>query len=165
MMMFPARTRSPPKHFTPWYFGLLSRPLREEPTPFLCAMYLVLSAEADVVDANLGEALPMTALARVVLSALVLEDDDLLTATVLDDLTGDPGTVECRNSGAHATAVGAEEHVIELDVGARLTDERRNSICSARFDTELLAAGSDDRVRHRNEKRVCRARKLKRARS
>lgn len=28
----------PPKILTPRYFGLESRPLREEPTPFLCAM-------------------------------------------------------------------------------------------------------------------------------
>src|SRR5690606_41532710 len=37
-MMLPAETAWPPKIFTPRYFGLESRPLREEPTPFLCAM-------------------------------------------------------------------------------------------------------------------------------
>src|SRR5690606_12487632 len=37
-MMLPASTAWPPKIFTPRYFGLESRPLREEPTPFLCAM-------------------------------------------------------------------------------------------------------------------------------
>src|SRR5689334_13002296 len=34
-MMLPAVTNSPPKRFTPRYFGWESRPLREEPTPFL----------------------------------------------------------------------------------------------------------------------------------
>ncbi len=34
-MMLPATTFSPPNFFTPRYFGLLSRPLRDEPTPFL----------------------------------------------------------------------------------------------------------------------------------
>src|SRR5690606_2571078 len=37
-MMLPASTAWPPKILTPRYFGLESRPLREEPTPFLCAM-------------------------------------------------------------------------------------------------------------------------------
>src|SRR5690606_22061861 len=37
-MMLPASTAWPPNTFTPRYFGLESRPLREEPTPFLCAM-------------------------------------------------------------------------------------------------------------------------------
>src|SRR5690242_11634769 len=111
-------------------------------------MYLVLSAEADVVDANFGEALTMSALARVVLSALVLEDDDLLAAAVLDDLTGDTGTLERWDTGANVGAVGTEENFVELDVTSGFTSERRNSICAARLDTELLAAGLDDRVRH-----------------
>src|SRR5690606_9002930 len=37
-MMLPASMAWPPYIFTPRYFGLESRPLREEPTPFLCAM-------------------------------------------------------------------------------------------------------------------------------
>src|SRR5690606_21534731 len=37
-MILPASTAWPPYSFTPRYFGLESRPLREEPTPFLCAM-------------------------------------------------------------------------------------------------------------------------------
>ena len=34
-MMLPARTISPPNFLIPRYCGLLSRPFREEPTPFL----------------------------------------------------------------------------------------------------------------------------------
>src|SRR5690606_29711555 len=42
MMMLPARTRSPPNFFTPRRFDSESRPLREEPPAFLCAMVLLL---------------------------------------------------------------------------------------------------------------------------
>ena len=36
--MVPVRTTSPPKRLTPRYCGLLSRPFRDEPCPFLCAI-------------------------------------------------------------------------------------------------------------------------------
>src|SRR5438874_8487140 len=42
MMIVPARTACPSERFTPSILGLLSRPLRELPTPFLCAMTLPL---------------------------------------------------------------------------------------------------------------------------
>src|SRR5690606_34869870 len=42
MRMLPARTRSPPNFFTPRRFDSESRPLREEPPAFLCAMVLLL---------------------------------------------------------------------------------------------------------------------------
>jgi hypothetical protein len=43
------------------------------------------SAEADALDANFSELLTMSLLARVVLPALELEDDDLVAQPVLDD--------------------------------------------------------------------------------
>src|SRR5258705_10610230 len=82
MMMLPAMTFSPPYFFTPWNFGFESRPLRDEPTPFLCAISLT---ETDVVDFHFGEALPVSLLSRVVLPALHLEDDDLVAAAVAED--------------------------------------------------------------------------------
>src|SRR5690348_4306260 len=124
-------------------------------------MYQFPSAEADVVDANLGEALPMAALTRVVLSALVLENDDLLTAAVLHDLSGDLGAFECRNAGLDVLVVGAEEDVVELDLGPSFADERWNSICSPRLDAKLLATSANDSVRHGKSLDWCRARKLK----
>src|SRR5436190_11973087 len=110
------------------------------------------SAEADVVDANFGEALTMSALPRVILSALVLEHDDLVATAVLDDLTGDFGPLEHRHTRADVVTVGAEQHFVELDVTAGVADERRNAICLARLDTILLAAGFYDGVRHGNGK-------------
>src|SRR5450756_1332018 len=45
-MMVPPLTCSPPKRFTPRRWALLSRPLRELPPPFLCAIAYPLSALA-----------------------------------------------------------------------------------------------------------------------
>src|ERR671932_73979 len=118
MMMFPARTRSPPNFLTPRYFGLLSRPFREEPTPFLCAMVSFPSAQADVVDAYFGEALSMPLLARVVLPPLELEHDDLLAAAVSHDLANDLRSADGRRAGLDGAAVRSEQHVVELDLAA-----------------------------------------------
>src|SRR3954465_477737 len=97
----------------------------------------------------------MTTLVRVVLSALHLEDDDLLAAAVTDDLAGHAGAAEHRNAGLHVLAVVAEQDFVEFDLATRLTDERWELIRTAGFDTVLLAAGLDDRVRHwSDEKRV-----------
>src|ERR1700694_313024 len=98
-MMFPARTFSPPNFLMPRNFGFESRPLREEPTPFLCAMEFPRSAEVDVVDADLGKALPMSLLLRVILPALELEDDDLVAKTVLNDRAGDCRALQHRDAG------------------------------------------------------------------
>src|SRR5215210_7381994 len=87
--MFPATTRSPPKCFTPRNWGLLVRPLRLEPTPFLCAM--VASAQRQVGDTDFGVALPMPGLAAVVLPPLELEHVDLGFLTLADYLGLDRG--------------------------------------------------------------------------
>src|SRR3712207_1394445 len=147
-MMLPARTRSPPNFLMPRYFGLLSRPFREEPTPFLCAMVASVSAEIDVVDADFGKALPVPLLAGVVLPALELEDDDLLAAAVPHDLADDPRPVDLGRARLHRVAVGAEQHVGELDLAALVPAQRRELVCLTRLDTELPPAGPDDRVRH-----------------
>src|SRR5262245_20263673 len=96
----------------------------------------------------------MSALARVVLSPLLLEDDDLLATTVAHDLTGDFGTAQRRNAGLDVVAVVTEQHVVELDGAAVLADDRRDLVGSSGFDTELLAAGSDDCVRHESKSEV-----------
>src|SRR2546428_9562148 len=74
--MLPARTNSPPNAFTPRYFGPESRPLREEPTPFLCAMRAT-SAELHVGDADFGERLPVAGVAAVTGAAGGAGDPDL----------------------------------------------------------------------------------------
>src|SRR5436190_2064740 len=102
------------------------------------------SAEADVVDANFGEALTMSALPRVILSALVLEHDDLVATAVLDDLTGDFGTLEHRHTRADVVTVGAEQHFVELDVTAGgLHDELELVRAKKRVITKLEAEAGE----------------------
>src|SRR4051812_19288619 len=109
---------------------------------------LLASAEVDVVDADFGEALPVSLLLRVVLPALHLEDNDLVSESVLDDLTRDLGAGERRNTGANVLAIGAKQHIVELDGPAGFTHDGRNAVFLARLDTKLLAAGADESVRH-----------------
>src|SRR4051794_4400383 len=90
----------------------------------------------------------MAALSRVVFSAFLLEDDDLLAAAVPNDLAGHFCAAERRNPCLDRVAVVAEEDVVELDLAAGIADERRNLVCAARLDAELLAAGFDDCVGH-----------------
>ncbi len=71
--MLPAVTNCPPKRFTPSIWGLESRPFRELPTPFLCAMRL----DLDLGDAHRGHGLPMPAVTPVVLPPLELHHEDL----------------------------------------------------------------------------------------
>src|SRR5262249_39391825 len=106
------------------------------------------SAEGNVVDPNFGEALPMAALARVVLPALLLEDDDLVASPVPNDLAGHLGALKRGHAGLDRVAVTAEEDLVELDGAAGVAGESGKLIGAARLDTELLAAGLDDRVRH-----------------
>ena len=54
-MMLPAITRSPPYFLMPRNFGLLSRPLRVAPCPFLCAMTSLRQAEMQRIVAARGE--------------------------------------------------------------------------------------------------------------
>src|SRR5512136_725656 len=59
--IFPAFTNSPPYFFTPRRCPWLSRPLRLEPPPFLCAIVYLLFL-MDRINANLGIFLAMTGL-------------------------------------------------------------------------------------------------------
>src|SRR3712207_188425 len=119
-MMLPARTCSPPYFLMPRYFGLLSRPFREEPTPFLCAIVVSVSAESDVVDSDFREALAMPLLPGVVLPPLELEDDDLVAAPVTDDLADHLRPVAPRRPRLHGAAVGPEKDVGKLVLAALL---------------------------------------------
>src|SRR6202008_837647 len=107
-----------------------------------------LLAEGDILDADLGERLPMALLFRVVFAALVLEDDDFFALAVLDDLAGDVRTLDRRSADVTLVTIGAEDDVVEGDLRARLANEGGNSDCFSGLGLELLTAGSDDRVSH-----------------
>src|SRR3954451_13412416 len=63
---------------------LESRPLREEPPAFLCAMCTVLRGR-DVRDLDAGQKLTMAALAMRILAPLLLEGDDFGCPILGDD--------------------------------------------------------------------------------
>src|SRR5215475_89169 len=84
-MMLPATTISPPNFLTPSRRPRLSRPLRDEPPAFLCAIrcsFLARQAARarDPDNAQHGLLLTMTPFAPVIVPPLFLEDDDLVRA-------------------------------------------------------------------------------------
>src|ERR1700683_2026984 len=97
-MMLPATTISPPNFLTPSRRPRLSRPLRDEPPAFLCAICgsprparrgaLIAWRDGgmDPGDAQHGLVLAMTVLAPVIVPALFLEDDYLVGAAMFDQL-------------------------------------------------------------------------------
>src|SRR6185312_5877746 len=101
MMMFPARTRSPPKRFTPSRLEWESRPFLVLPPAFLCAMSA--SARADVRHLDLGERLAVVLLPQVVLAAPKLHDGNLGPLAVAN------------HGGDHLPP--REQRIAELDVG------------------------------------------------
>src|SRR6266853_534557 len=100
-MMLPAVTNCPPKRLTPSRWALESRPLRELPTPFLCAMSLCL----DLGDADRRHDLPVPALPPVVLPSLELDHEDLGALLLGHDLAGDPGRRERSSNHTRGTKV------------------------------------------------------------
>src|SRR5712675_1084684 len=75
--MVPAVTLSPPNFLTPRYCGLESRPLREEPTPFLCAMARPLP-DLHVSNLDFSELLAVSRVVAIAAPACEAEDVDLL---------------------------------------------------------------------------------------
>src|ERR1700750_2631409 len=91
-MMLPGMTISPPNFLTPSRRPALSRPLRDEPPAFLCAIcrssfLLQLRGRLrarEICDAQDGLVLAMSFLAPVIVPALLLENDDLGRPRLLD---------------------------------------------------------------------------------
>src|SRR5262245_1755181 len=117
--MLPDRTFWPPKRFTPSRWPSESRPLREEPPAFLCAMMLLPSLSRsgdDLFDLDHRQILAMAVLAPRVLPAALLEDDQVRPARLLHDRAHDLGA----GHGRRADLVADHQHVGELDLGAGL---------------------------------------------
>src|SRR5205085_5878198 len=92
--MFPPSTRSPPNFFKPKRCECESRPFRDEPTPFLCAIALTPNDECGMMNDELSTichssltnrvnlhrriALPVALFALVLFAPLLFEDDDLI---------------------------------------------------------------------------------------
>src|SRR5690242_8468295 len=103
-MMLPGMTISPPNFLTPRRRPALSRPLRDEPPAFLCAIccsfhWLRVVHASDFGDAQHCLMLAMTLLAAVVVAPLLLEDDDLGRPLLLNHGGADRRPVEQRRTG------------------------------------------------------------------
>src|SRR5579863_9026606 len=89
-MMLPGMTISPPNFLTPSRRPPLSRPLRDEPPAFLCAILDLLrcrrrARQVDFADPQHTQVLAVAVLAAVIVPPLFLEDDDLVGAALLDE--------------------------------------------------------------------------------
>src|SRR5512140_3511694 len=90
----------------------------------------------------------MPLLLRVVLPALHLEDDDLVTLAVPNDFARHLGTGEQRNAGVDVRSIGPEEHLFERHRRADLGVERWDAKRLPRFGPELKTGGANDGVGH-----------------
>ena len=104
MMMLPGTTCSPPNFLTPSRLPAVSRPLRELPPAFLCAIACLLRAcdaalrERDVLDPQHRLQLAVAALATIVLAPLLLEHDHLGRPGLLQHLGRDLGAIDQRRA-------------------------------------------------------------------
>src|SRR5690625_2552511 len=143
-MMLPAVTACPPKSLTPRRRPAESRPLRELPPAFFCAIASVSSAaDGDVSDADARQILTMPQGTAIVLAALLLEDGDLLAASLLHDLCAHHGAGHGRRTDGHAVVATHQEHLFELQAGPSLSGQALDLEHLVLGDPILLAAGFD----------------------
>src|SRR6516164_1933395 len=124
-MILPGITISPPNFLTPSRLPRLSRPLRDEPPAFLCAIcysFLMLRAAraSDLGDPQHGLVLAMTLLAPIIVTPLLFEDDDLVRPRLLDDGGADRSAAEQRRAGCNLGPFADHQHFGELDRRTRL---------------------------------------------
>src|SRR5919204_3680768 len=100
-MIVPASTRAPAYSLTPSRCPALSRPLRVEPAPFLCAICLCL----DLRDSERRLVLTVAVRLPRPRLVLVLEHLDLRTSSMADDLRGHDRVGDEGRAGANADPV------------------------------------------------------------
>src|SRR5512132_2623638 len=173
-MMLPGITDSPPNFLTPSRCPGLSRALRELPPAFLCAIALLLlqcrfeggssnrlvyglrdrlrcrrfrrerAARADRKNAHRRQILPMALGPPVVLATLLLEDDQLRPASLLQHAAEHPGLRGNRRADQRRLAVpGDHQDLIEGDDIARLGVQSLDDDPVAFGDPMLFAARAD----------------------
>src|SRR5512147_1730204 len=117
-MIWPAPIASPPYTLTPSLFACESRPLRDEPPAFLCAICLPRRdrrRSSDRIDANLGEILPVAGVLLKVLAPAHLEDRHFRMPPLLHDRALHARSGNQRRANTHLRAVAHGEHVAEGD--------------------------------------------------
>src|SRR5437016_2479523 len=80
-------------------------------------------SDLDLGDADRGRRLAVAAMAAVVLPTLELHDRDLPSASLADDLAGDPGALERLGVRDDVAVARHEQHASELDGRARLAGQ------------------------------------------
>src|SRR5215212_5832831 len=145
-MMLPGSTISPPNFLTPSRLPALSRPLREEPPAFLCAISNLLgrsAAGADLGDPQHGLVLTVAVLAPVILPPLFLEHDDLVGAAMLDEGGADRGAGQKRRAGGDGGAVADHQHLRQFERSPGFAGELLDGDDIVLGDLVLFAAGAD----------------------
>src|SRR5262249_39996256 len=140
--MLPGSTRSPPKTLIPRCCPGESRPLREEPCPFLCAMcFPSPSLSGDSGDPELGVGLPVAADA---VPALFLgpEVPQLAVLAVRDDLGLDLGAADRRRPDLDPRPFAARQRLERHGRADRLLQFLHLEQI-ALLDAVLLAARAD----------------------
>src|SRR5579863_1850093 len=150
-MMLPASTSWPPNFLTPRRRPAVSRPLREEPPAFLCAIAdLLHSTGDDAGDLQDRLMLPVALLAPVVVASPLLEDQHLVGSRLLHHFGGDRSTRQHGGAYLGVAPVGDHEHLVEANLGAWLSRHRLDGDEVVLGDAVLLAAGADHCVHARN---------------
>ena len=149
-MMLPALMTSPPYDLTPRRFDSESRPLRELPPAFLCAMVIVSPSADDAFDLELGVVLAMALVLLVVLAPAHLEYGHLLAATMRDDGCLDGCAGDDRLTQTDAFAVTDHQHLIDDHFCAHVRRYLFYFEFFAGGNFVLLAAGFYDRVHEGN---------------
>src|ERR1700730_6564520 len=164
-MILPGMTIWPPNFLTPSRRPALSRPLRDEPPAFLCAIARLLrllprlgrwpgrpsrprrhagrALGVDFGDLQHGLMLTVTVLAPVIVPPLLLEDDDLVGPAMLDERGADRRAVEERRPGRDSGAVTDHQDFAEFDYGTGFAVELLDRDHIVLGDRVLLAAGAD----------------------
>src|SRR6185369_1590344 len=139
-MISPADTSWPPKRFTPRRLELESRPLRELPPAFLCAICLFLRPRQtwkpyglppkcgdlqgersypcshlplDSGDLDFSELLPVALVLGVVLATAQLENGDLVVLAVREHLGAHAGAGHERRADFDRVALAHGQHLVE----------------------------------------------------
>src|SRR5579884_840391 len=155
----PAVTRLPSYRLTPSRLAWLSRPLRELPTPFLCAILLLQTPCAlaphchgreklgdDLLDDQAGELLPVAGLLAIARLRLHLEDDQLRPLDLPLDVGEHARALDDRGADADARLVRDHEHAVEGDLRAGFARQLLDLDHIAGRDPVLFAARFHDCV-------------------
>src|SRR5262245_27667664 len=145
--MLPARTSSAPNFLTPRRRPAVSRPLRDEPPAFLCAIAQLLSQARlrglDIGDAPHRLGLPVAALAAIVVAAVLLEDQNLVGQGLVEHLGHDRSALHQRRADLEVGIFAHHQDFVERHVGAGFDFQLLDQNDVVLGDLVLLAARLD----------------------